>query len=92
VLNTLNNIISQINLHLSKPIELHDVYINFKFFQISNNSNGHTNNGTLSDNDSDDEEGDYTVYECPGLAPVCFLKRRLIGYHVVSPNVVFCLT
>lgn len=29
-------------------------------------------NGTLSDVESDDEneEGDYTVYECPGLAPV----------------------
>lgn len=29
-------------------------------------------NGSLSDVESDDEneEGDYTVYECPGLAPV----------------------
>lgn len=29
-------------------------------------------NGTLSDVESDEEneEGDYTVYECPGLAPV----------------------
>lgn len=26
-------------------------------------------NGSLSDAHSDDEEGDYTVYECPGLAP-----------------------
>ena len=43
----------------------------FSFF-FSNNANGHRGNGAVSDNDSDDdaEEGDYTVYECPGLAPV----------------------
>lgn len=36
------------------------------------NGNGHRGNGGISDNESDDdaEEGDYTVYECPGLAPV----------------------
>ena len=29
----------------------------------------------MSDNESEDgEEGDYTVYECPGLAPVSLLK------------------
>lgn len=27
-------------------------------------------NGSMSDVNSEDEEGDYTVYECPGLAPV----------------------
>ena len=28
---------------------------------------------SMSDNESEDgEEGDYTVYECPGLAPVIF--------------------
>lgn len=36
------------------------------------------NNDTKPDNsdNSDDEtpEGDYTVYECPGLAPVSFLQ------------------
>uniref|UniRef100_U5EQ86 Putative neural proliferation differentiation and control protein n=1 Tax=Corethrella appendiculata TaxID=1370023 RepID=U5EQ86_9DIPT len=37
---------------------------------MENHSNGEKN-GTLSDVESDDEneEGDYTVYECPGLAP-----------------------
>lgn len=25
------------------------------------------------ESDDDNEEGDYTVYECPGLAPVCYL-------------------
>ena len=30
---------------------------------------------SMSDNESEDgEEGDYTVYECPGLAPVSYLK------------------
>lgn len=38
---------------------------------MENRSNGERN-GSLSDVESDDEneEGDYTVYECPGLAPV----------------------
>ena len=32
---------------------------------------------SMSDNESEDgEEGDYTVYECPGLAPVISLKIR----------------
>lgn len=37
---------------------------------MENNSNNDRN--SLSDVESDDEneEGDYTVYECPGLAPV----------------------
>lgn len=36
-------------------------------------------NGSLSDVESDDEneEGDYTVYECPGLAPVSFYFKFL---------------
>ncbi len=47
-----------------------------------NNGNGHRGNGGISDNESDDdgEEGDYTVYECPGLAPVntyCPFKQFL---------------
>lgn len=33
--------------------------------------------GSVSDPDSDDdnEEGDYTVYECPGLAPVRYTNN-----------------
>ena len=38
---------------------------------------------SMSDNESEDgEEGDYTVYECPGLAPVIYqqsLTLKLIG-------------
>lgn len=44
----------------------------------TNHSNGHRANGVLSDNDSDEdaEEGDYTVYECPGLAPTGEMEVR----------------
>lgn len=36
------------------------------------NRSGDVNGRAMSDVESDDEneEGDYTVYECPGLAPV----------------------
>lgn len=40
------------------------------------NQNSGDHNGSMSDIDTDEEneEGDYTVYECPGLAPVkCLL-------------------
>lgn len=53
-----------------------DYKFKWSFFidNFSNNGgNGHRGNGGgISDNESDDdaEEGDYTVYECPGLAPV----------------------
>ena len=41
-------------------------------------------NGSLSDVESDDEneEGDYTVYECPGLAPV----RIIFTFCIRVPN------
>lgn len=44
----------------------------------SSNGNGHRGNGGISDNESDDdaEEGDYTVYECPGLAPTGEMEVR----------------
>lgn len=40
---------------------------------MENRSNNGDRNASLTDVESDDEneEGDYTVYECPGLAPVC---------------------
>ena len=35
-------------------------------------------NGGVSDNESEDgEEGDYTVYECPGLAPVSYKVENI---------------
>lgn len=38
------------------------------------------NNAAISDVESEDdnEEGDYTVYECPGLAPVSVLWNYLL--------------
>ena len=36
---------------------------------------------SMSDNESEDgEEGDYTVYECPGLAPVSYLKNFYLDF------------
>ena len=38
----------------------------------------HLSSGAVSNDDEDEDENeDYTVYECPGLAPVSFLRRRL---------------
>lgn len=37
----------------------------------------------MTDNESEDgEDGDYTVYECPGLAPV-------INYTIFIPTTIF---
>ena len=34
---------------------------------------------SMSDNESEDgEEGDYTVYECPGLAPVIYQESLIL--------------
>ena len=52
--------------------------------------------GTGSDVDSEEEneEGDYTVYECPGLAPVSFLSiylpYRAIYFHSIVFTVLWC--
>lgn len=34
------------------------------------NQNNTEQNGSDIETDDENEEGDYTVYECPGLAPV----------------------
>lgn len=43
------------------------------------NQNSGEQNGSLSDieTDEENEEGDYTVYECPGLAPVNTTTKSL---------------
>lgn len=43
-----------------------------QIIQQMDNQNSNDQNGSISDveTDEDNEEGDYTVYECPGLAPV----------------------
>lgn len=39
----------------------------------------------MSDNESEDgEDGDYTVYECPGLAPVCIKNIDPIYLYYMS--------
>ena len=60
---------SQINLLFSSG------YITYITSLIFSNAGNERQNGAVSDNESEDgEEGDYTVYECPGLAPVRYFK------------------
>ena len=48
----------------------YDYYVRNTFFSHQNNAN--RGGALVSDDESDEgEEGDYTVYECPGLATVC---------------------
>lgn len=44
----------------------------FHIFHVSSRPSGNRDPASVSEADSDEEneEGDYTVYECPGLAPV----------------------
>jgi len=44
---------------------------------FDSNAGNDRRNGAISDNESEDgEEGDYTVYECPGLAPTGEMEVR----------------
>lgn len=44
-------------------------------------ANGEMNHaGSEDDSDEENEEGDYTVYECPGLAPVSFISMPFISF------------
>lgn len=47
-------------------------YVHFNKFTFVTRAPPSDRHGSVSDADSDEEneEGDYTVYECPGLAPV----------------------
>lgn len=55
-----------------------DWFLNFTY--ISSRSAAGDRHGSVSEADSDEEneEGDYTVYECPGLAPVRKLQHAFI--------------
>ena len=52
----------------------------------------HLSSGAISNDDDDDDEAeDYTVYECPGLAPVSFLyveisKTSITGSGLLEPK------
>lgn len=45
-----------------------------------NNIDNNTNHSGAESED-DNEEGDYTVYECPGLAPVSSFTGYTVGCH-----------
>ena len=34
-----------------------------------------------ADSEEDGDEGDYTVYECPGLAPVSIYRNTKTSFH-----------
>ena len=54
--------------------------INYDF--LSKNRANNDNKPDQSDNsDGETEEGDYTVYECPGLAPV---NKNLFAFETKS--------
>lgn len=45
------------------------MFLIFRFYS-SRASNEHRGSGSEAESDEENEEGDYTVYECPGLAAV----------------------
>lgn len=46
------------------------------FYRNSSVKEGRCGSITDPDSDDDNEEGDYTVYECPGLAPVSYFYEK----------------
>ena len=60
---------------MSSQINLFQVGNLHNLTSFFSNAGNERQNGAVSDNESEDgEEGDYTVYECPGLAPVRYFK------------------
>lgn len=53
---------------------------------FDSNGGNDSRNGTVSDNESDGEEGDYTVYECPGLAPTGEMEVRNPMFDEETPK------
>lgn len=53
-----------------------------QIIQQMENQNSNDQNGSISDieTDEENEEGDYTVYECPGLAPVIHSYAIFSGF------------
>lgn len=49
---------------------------------ISSNRANNERRGSVSEGDSDEEneEGDYTVYECPGLAAVSYITYVITSH------------
>lgn len=62
-----------------------NVLLRFLFFPRSSRaSNEHRGSGSEAESDEENEEGDYTVYECPGLAavgiPECYFVVKSFFY------------
>ena len=62
--------------------------MSFQWFEFIHLKNQRANNETKPENSDDDsegetEEGDYTVYECPGLAPVSYLFKKLLKKNLI---------
>ena len=63
----------------------------YSTFFSANGTGTDKRNGAASDCESDDgEEGDYTVYECPGLAPVGFLICGPCLFRKIVTSPYFC--
>ena len=67
---------------------------NFKYlrsvsvFNSSHQTNANRGGGLASDDESDEgEEGDYTVYECPGLATVSIITER----NIRKGRILYCI-
>lgn len=48
--------------------------------------------GSDVESDDDNEDGDYTVYECPGLAPVKENDENRITFHCLNSKIISGLT
>lgn len=59
-----------------------------QIIQQMDNQNSNDQNGSISDveTDEENEEGDYTVYECPGLAPVIHFFNISFGLILIAQN------
>lgn len=57
------------------------------FYRNSSGKEGRCGSITDPDSDDDNEEGDYTVYECPGLAPVSYFQTRNKLWHIYGEPV-----
>lgn len=54
------------------------------FYRSSSVKEGRCGSITDPDSDDDNEEGDYTVYECPGLAPVSNFYEKTYLIFIIS--------
>jgi hypothetical protein len=65
--------------HFRAMIEI--IFILLIFWNIKR-ANNDTKPDNQSDSEGETEEGDYTVYECPGLAPVRLIVFFLLNIEI----------